>query len=108
MKKRSFWAWVLLSLVTGPIAWYLIFVRLGIYTAREMRMPGPKCGRIISKDAKTCRYCKTWIDRESRDRAAELGKQAATMVFAARHLLGRTRRAAEKAASAASENEGSR
>lgn len=97
IKKRPFWLWVLLSLVTGPIAWYLIVVRLPVYIPKEKRVACPSCGKTISSDAKACPYCKKWISKESQDRAAELGKKAATTVFAARHFLGAARRAADAA-----------
>jgi hypothetical protein len=95
LKKRSFWGWTILSLLTGPIAWYLLWTR-EIYIPPEMRAKCPHCGKTISKDAKSCRYCRKWVSTESKDRAGELGKQAATMVFAARTLLGRARKAADE------------
>jgi hypothetical protein len=100
LKKRSFWAWTVLSLIAGPIAWYVLFVRLPIYIPKEMQMPCPNCAKTIRKDAKVCRYCNKLVSAETKDRASELGKTAATMVFTARTLLGRARKAADSAAAA--------
>lgn len=97
LKKRSFWAWTVLSLLTGPIAWYFLFFRLPVYVPPEMRMPCPNCRKIIRKDAKVCRYCNKLVNPETKDRASELGKQAATAVFTAKMLLGRARKAADQA-----------
>ena len=100
LRKRPFWLWTVLSLLTGPIAWYLLFVRLPIYIPPAMRTPCPHCGKTISKDAKVCRYCNKLVDQETKDRATELGKQLAVGLFAAKHFLGRTRKAADQAAAA--------
>lgn len=100
LKKRSFWVWTLLSLLTGPVAWYLLFVRLPVYIPPDLRMPCPNCGKTIRKDAKVCRHCNKLVSAEAKDRATELGKTAATMVFTARTLLGRARKAADRAAAA--------
>ena len=97
IKKRPFWLWVLLSLLTGPIAWYLIVFRLPVYVEPGKRRPCPHCGKTISVDDKACRYCKRWLSKESKDHAAELGKKAATAVFTARTLLGNARKAADAA-----------
>lgn len=96
LKKRSFWAWTILSLLTGPIAWYLLFFRLGVYIPPEMRIKCPHCGKTISKDAKVCRHCNRLVSAETKDRATEFGKQAATYVFAAKTLIGRARKAADE------------
>src|SRR5947209_20458999 len=71
IKKRSFWLWLLLSLLTGPIAWYLIAFRVSVYIPPEKRFTCPNCGKTINADAKACRYCKKWVSQESKDRAAE-------------------------------------
>jgi hypothetical protein len=100
LKKRSFWAWTILSLLTGPVAWYLLFFRLPVHIPPEKRTKCPHCGKTINLDAKSCPFCRKWVSRESVDRASEMGKQAATMVFAAKTLLGRARKAADKASTA--------
>ena len=97
LKKRSFWAWTLLSLVAGPIAWYILFFRLPVYIPQDMRTPCPNCKKTIRKDAKVCRYCGKLVNPETKDRATEIGKTAATAVFTARMLLGRARKAADAA-----------
>jgi predicted nucleic acid-binding Zn ribbon protein len=97
LKKRSFWAWVFLSLLGGPIAWVVLY-RLPIYVPPDLRTPCPNCGKTISKDAKVCRYCNQLVSQEAKDRATEFGKQAAAMVFTAKHLFGRARKSADQAA----------
>lgn len=98
VKKRRFWVWVVLSLATGPVAWYLILVRLGVAVPAHLRMNCPHCGKIVRSDEKRCRYCRRPTHPESKDRAGELGRQAATMVFTAKTLMGRARRVADDAA----------
>lgn len=97
VKRRRFWIWFLLSFVTGPVAWYLIFSRLGIAVPVSVRITCPKCHKVTRSDMPRCVRCRAFIDDSSRHRAGDLARQAATMVFTARRLLGTTRRAVDAA-----------
>ena len=92
IKKRRFWVWVLLSLLTGPVAWYLLFLRKGVAVPKELAVPCPRCGRETRSDLRLCVHCRKPIAAADKDRAGELGRQAATMVFTARRLFDQTRR----------------
>jgi hypothetical protein len=97
VKKRRFWLWVLLSLSTGPVAWYLLFVRLGVAVPASVAVACPTCGRPTRKDMPRCLHCKNLLEKEKKDRAADVGRQAATVLFTARRVLNATRRAADAA-----------
>lgn len=98
LKKRRFWAWFTFSMLTGPIAWYLLLWRVGIAIPAEMRMSCPHCGTVMRKDMKRCPKCRRLPNPSQPDRAADIGRQAATAWFTARSLLGNARRAADRAA----------
>ncbi|MBM4417733.1 MAG: hypothetical protein FJ033_05405 [Chloroflexi bacterium] len=98
IKKRRFWLWFCLSLIGGPVTWYLLAVRLGIAVPEELRVTCPRCSASTRSDLPRCVRCRRLRDTAERDRAADLGRQAATMVFTARRLFGATRRAADAAA----------
>ncbi|HEV8635988.1 MAG TPA: hypothetical protein VG370_17320 [Chloroflexota bacterium] len=97
IKKRRFWLWVLLSLLTGPVAWYLLFVRLGVAVPASVAVACPTCGRLTRKDMPRCIHCKSLLEKEKKDRAADVGRQAATVLFTAKRVLNATRRAADAA-----------
>jgi hypothetical protein len=96
-KKRRFWLWVGLSLLTGPIAWYLL-MRNGVAIPASIAIDCPKCGRRTRSDLRRCLTCKALIEEDRADRPAEIGRQAATVIFTARRLLSATRNAADAAA----------
>lgn len=95
-KKRRFWTWLVLSLLTGPIAWYLLFVRLGIAIPAELRVECRHCHRITRSDQKTCLFCKKLLVDEQTDRATDVGRQAAAVWVMAKGLAGRTGKVAGK------------
>lgn len=99
VKKRRFWTWVILSLVSGPIAWYLALFRVGVAIPDNLRIICPRCGKATRSDTPRCLQCKALLDSTSRDRAADLGRQAASMLFTARRMFGTARRVADEAAS---------
>jgi len=99
-KKRRFWTWVLLSLLTGPVAWYLLLFRVGMAVPKDLRVSCPRCGRTTRKDMKLCIHCRAPIDPKAEDRATNLGRQAATWLFAVRRAAGSARKAADDAARA--------
>jgi hypothetical protein len=99
LKKRRFWVWVFLSLLTGPVAWYLLFARKGIAVPASVATTCHSCGRVTRKDMRRCIHCKHLLEREKKDPAANVGRQAATVLFTARRLLDAGRRAADAAAS---------
>src|SRR4051812_17531117 len=95
-KKRRFWVWVFLSLLTGPIAWYLLVARLGIAVPSEVAVECPHCHRRTRSDLKRCIHagCRRLLIQDEKDRAAQMGQTAATMVFTARRLFGNARKVA--------------
>jgi hypothetical protein len=97
-KKRRFWLWVGLSLLTGPVAWWLL-IRRGVAIPASVAMACPKCGRSTRSDLRRCLHCKALIEEDKADRAGEVGRQAATILFTARRLLSATRNAADAAQS---------
>lgn len=97
LKKRRFWVWVLLSLLTGPVAWYVLFRRLGVAVPPSVATPCPTCGRTTRKDMRRCVHCKSPLEREKKNQAANVGRQAATVLFTAKRLLNAGRRAADAA-----------
>ena len=97
-KKRRFWVWVGLSLLTGPVAWWLL-MRRGVAIPPSVAVDCPKCGRKTRSDMRRCLHCKSLLEEEKPDRAGEVGRQAATVLFTARRLLSATRNAADAAAS---------
>jgi hypothetical protein len=96
-KKRRFWSWVALSLLTGPIAWYLLFVRLGVAVPRELAVTCPHCHKITRSDQKTCLHCRRLLVEEQKDRATNVGRQAAAIWVMAKGMAGRSTKAAAKA-----------
>jgi hypothetical protein len=99
IKNRRFWIWLAFSLVSGPIAWYFLLARVSVYIPPERRVNCFKCQRIIRNDARRCPHCREWLVTERPDRAADLGRQAASAIFTARRLLGSAKKAADSAAS---------
>jgi hypothetical protein len=97
LKKRRFWVWVFLSLLTGPVAWYLLFARLGVAVPPSVATTCPSCGRTTRKDMRRCVHCRGPLEREKKGQAANVGRQAATVLFTARRLLDAGRRAADAA-----------
>lgn len=95
-KKRRFWLWVGLSLLIGPVAWWLL-TRRGVAIPASVAVPCPKCGRSTRSDMRRCLHCKALLEAEQPDRAGEVGRQAATILFTARRLLSATRNAADAA-----------
>jgi hypothetical protein len=96
-KKRRFWIWFGLSLVIGPVAWWLL-IRKGVAIPPSLAVECPTCGRKTRSDMRRCLHCKALLEDEKPDRAGEVGRQAATMLFTARRLLSATRNAADAAA----------
>jgi hypothetical protein len=96
-KKRRFWVWVGLSLLIGPVAWWLL-MRGGVAIPASVAVDCPKCGRKTRDDMRRCLHCKALLEEEKPDKAGEVGRQAATMLFTARRLLSATRNAADAAA----------
>jgi hypothetical protein len=97
-KKRRFWVWFAFSIVAGPIAWYWLVSRVGIPVPKALAVTCPHCGKTTRSDEKRCLFCKRLLVEEEKDRAAQLGQTAATMVFTARRLFGNARKAADEAA----------
>src|SRR5438067_9802389 len=75
-KKRRFWVWFTLSLVTGPIAWYLLIARVGVAIPKALAVTCPHCGKTTRSDEKRCRFCKKLLIAEDKDRAAKVGQTA--------------------------------
>ena len=96
-KKRRFWLWVGLSLLTGPIGWYLAW-RAPVAVPDSVAVACPRCGKRTRSDMRRCLHCRHLLEQEKGDRAGEVGRQAATMLFTARKLLSATRNAADAAA----------
>jgi hypothetical protein len=96
-KKRRFWVWVGLSLLIGPVAWWML-MRRGVAIPASVAVDCPTCGRKTRSDMRRCLHCKALLEEEKPDRAGEVGRQAATMLFTARRLLSATRNAADAAA----------
>jgi hypothetical protein len=96
-KKRRFWIWVGLALLIGPVAWWLLS-RKGVAVPPSIAIDCPKCGRKTRSDMRRCLHCKALLEEDKPDRAGEVGRQAATMMFTARRLLSATRNAADAAA----------
>jgi hypothetical protein len=94
-KKRRFWIWFTLSILTGPIAWYLLFSWPKPVPA-SLAVECPHCHKKTRKDEKRCMYCRKLLVAEERDRAAQLGQNLATGVFTFRRMLGSARKAAEE------------
>src|SRR5262245_1351015 len=94
-KRRRFWVWFTLSILTGPIAWYLLFSWPKPVPA-SLAVACPHCHRKTRKDEKRCMHCKKLLVAEERDRAAQLGQTVATGVFTFRRMIGSARRAAEE------------
>ena len=44
-KKRRFWPWFALSILTGPIAWYWLIARAGIPVPKALAVTCPHCGK---------------------------------------------------------------
>lgn len=94
-KKRRFWVWFVLSFLTGPIAWYVLFFKLGIPVPKELAVTCRHCGKQTRSDEKRCLFCKKLLAEDQPDRAAQIGQTAATMVFTAKTLFGRAKRVAD-------------
>src|SRR5262245_30692569 len=95
-KKRRFWVWFTFSVLAGPVAWYVLLARVGVPIPKSLAVTCPHCGKTTRSDEKRCLFCKRLLVREEKDRAAQIGETAATMVFTARALFGRARKAAEQ------------
>jgi hypothetical protein len=94
-KRRRFWIWFTLSILTGPVAWYLLF-KWPKPVPDELAVACPHCQKRTRSDEKRCMYCKRLLVAPERDRAAQIGETAATVVFTARRLFGSARKAAEE------------
>src|SRR5258706_14482138 len=57
-KKRRFWVWFTLSLLTGPFAWYLLIARVGVAIPKALAVTCPPCGKKTRSDEKRYRFCK--------------------------------------------------
>jgi hypothetical protein len=95
-KRRRFWLWFTLSILTGPIAWYWLLARVGVAIPKSVAVTCRHCGKTTRGDEKRCRFCRKLLVAEDKDRAAHVGQTAATMVFTARRLFGSARKAAEQ------------
>lgn len=93
-KRRRFWVWFALSILTGPIAWYLLFRWPKPIPAR-LAVECPHCHQKTRSDEKRCMHCKRLRVAAEPDRAAKVGQTAATALFTARQLFGNARKAAE-------------
>ena len=100
IKRRRFWTWFTLSIIGGPITWYYLVVKTEMAIPTHLRMSCPHCANLMRSDMKRCPKCKKWVDTTSKDRAGEVGRQAATFVFSAKRLMGNARQVAERAATA--------
>lgn len=98
IKRRRFWIWFSLSMIGGPIAWYYLVVKTKMAIPAHLRMACPHCAKVMRSDMKRCPNCKKWVDNESKDRAEEVGRTAATFVFSAKRMMGNARHVAERAA----------
>ena len=94
-KKRRFWIWFVLSILTGPIAWYLLFKWPKPIPA-ELAVACPHCRRTTRSDEKRCMHCRRLLVPAAKDRAAQIGETAATALFTAKRLFGSARKAAEE------------
>src|SRR5213593_4475248 len=95
-RKRRFWVWFAFSILAGPIAWYWLIARAGVPIPKALAVTCPHCGKTTRSDDKRCMFCKKLRVPEEKDRAAQLGETAATMVFTARRLFGSARKVAEQ------------
>jgi hypothetical protein len=95
-KRRRFWTWVLLSLATGPIAWYWLLFRTTIAVPKELAVECPHCHKQTRSDLKTCVHCRLLITPKDEDKATQLGKTAATWLFAARKIATGAAKAADQ------------
>src|SRR5438067_1783351 len=85
-KNRSYGAWFLLGLVTGPLAIVLVSRRPEV-VPKALARPCPHCGRTIRKTAETCPFCHGRTGEGPHiDRAAQAG-------YVAGRLWQRVRRA---------------
>jgi hypothetical protein len=94
-KKRRFWIWFTFSILTGPIAWYLLFSWPKPVPA-SLAVECPHCHKKTRSDEKRCMHCRKLVVAAQRDRAAQLGQNLATGVFTFRRMLGSARKAAEE------------
>ena len=94
-KRRRFWIWFTLSILTGPIAWYLLF-KWPKPVPAELAVACPHCQKRTRSDEKRCMHCRKLLVAEQKDRAAQLGQNVAAGVFTVRRLLGNARKAAEE------------
>jgi hypothetical protein len=94
-KKRRFWVWFALSILTGPIAWYLLFSRPKPIPA-SLAVACPHCQKKTRSDEKRCMHCKRLLVPEQKDRAAQLGQNVAAGVFTFKRMLGSARKVAEQ------------
>jgi hypothetical protein len=58
-RGRSFWAWLLLSVVLSPIVALILLILLPKTEIRgaDTHKQCPECKETILKDARKCRYC---------------------------------------------------
>ena len=96
-KKRRFWIWFVLSILTGPVAWYLLF-RWPKPVPDELAVVCPHCQKRTRSDEKRCMHCRRLLVPAEKDRAAQIGETAATALFTAKRLFGSARKAADDAA----------
>jgi len=94
-KKRRFWIWFVLSIVSGPIAWYLLFKWPKPIPA-ALAVECPHCHKQTRSAEKRCMHCRRLVVPQDKDRATQIGETAATVVFTARRLFGSARKAAEE------------
>ena len=94
-KKRRFWIWFPLSILTGPIAWYLLYTWPKPIPA-SLAVACPHCQKKTRSDEKRCMHCRRLLVAEQRDRAAQLGQNVAAGVFTFKRMLGSARKVAEQ------------
>ena len=94
-KKRRFWIWFALSILTGPVAWYLLF-KWPKPVPAELAVACPHCQKRTRSDEKRCMHCRRLLVPQEKDRATQIGETAATVVFTARRLFGSARKAAQE------------
>jgi hypothetical protein len=94
-KRRRFWIWFTLSILTGPIGWYLLFSWPKPVPA-SLAVECPHCHKKTRSDEKRCMYCKRLVVAEQTDRAAQVGQNVATAVFTFRRMVGNARKVAQQ------------
>lgn len=87
-RRRRFWLWFPLGILTGPIGLYLA-LRAREVVPPELAQTCPHCGKTIRKTAHDCPYCKRPLAREP-DRVMKASRQAAAAVFLLRRAAQRS------------------